>query len=141
MPSFTTCRRIEFADTDMAGIAHFTALFRYMESAEHEFLRHVGMSVVGKDENAVTLSWPRVAAQCDFQSAARFEDEVEIEMGIERIGEKSVTYRFQFRLDGRPLAEGRMTSVCCRITPGRPPVPIPIPPDVRRRLQQAGSPQ
>ena len=29
----------EFCDTDMAGIVHFANFFRFMESAEVEFLR------------------------------------------------------------------------------------------------------
>src|SRR5213078_989612 len=46
MPAvFRTTRRVEFADTDMAGIVHFANFFRYMESAEHEFLRSHGLSV------------------------------------------------------------------------------------------------
>ncbi len=30
-PRFVTTRRVEFIDTDMAGIVHFTNFFRYME--------------------------------------------------------------------------------------------------------------
>ena len=39
MSTFTTTRRVEFGDTDMAGIMHFANFFRFMESAETEFLR------------------------------------------------------------------------------------------------------
>ena len=39
MPTFRTTRRVEFRDTDAAGIVHFSAFFFYMESVEHEFLR------------------------------------------------------------------------------------------------------
>ena len=55
---FTTSKRVEFRDTDAAGIMHFSAYFTYMEEAEHELLRSIGTSVVlnvGDD----TLSWPR----------------------------------------------------------------------------------
>ena len=46
MPYEFRCRqRVEFADTDMAGIVHFSNFFRYMERAEHEFLRSLGLSV------------------------------------------------------------------------------------------------
>jgi acyl-CoA thioester hydrolase len=30
---FKLTRRVEFAETDMAGIVHFSNFFRYMESA------------------------------------------------------------------------------------------------------------
>ena len=39
-------RRVEFSETDMAGIIHYSAYFQYMEEAEHEFLRSLGLSVV-----------------------------------------------------------------------------------------------
>ena len=54
MPTtFSTKRRVELRDTDAAGIAHFSAYFRYMEQSEHEFLRHVGLSVIlqGREPN------------------------------------------------------------------------------------------
>jgi len=38
-PRFVTSRRVEFVDTDMAGIVHFTNFFRYMEQARIGFLR------------------------------------------------------------------------------------------------------
>ena len=42
---FRTTRRVEFGDTDMAGIAHFANFFRYMEAAETDFLLARGLSV------------------------------------------------------------------------------------------------
>ena len=44
---FKTERRVEFRDTDAAGIVHFSVFFAYMEQAEHEFLRSLGLSVHG----------------------------------------------------------------------------------------------
>ena len=38
-------RRVEFSETDMAGIVHYSNFFRYMEAAEHEFFRALGFSV------------------------------------------------------------------------------------------------
>ena len=45
---FRTKRRVEFADTDMAGIIHFTSLFRYMEETEHAFFRSLAWSIIGR---------------------------------------------------------------------------------------------
>ena len=42
---FVTTRRVEFGDTDMAGIMHFANFFRFMEAAETDFLRSLGLSV------------------------------------------------------------------------------------------------
>ena len=40
--AFTMQRRVEFAETDMAGILHFSNYFRFMESVEHAFFRSLG---------------------------------------------------------------------------------------------------
>lgn len=131
---FRTTQRIEFRDTDAAGIAHFSAFFAYMEEVEHEFLRHVGLSVLMSDDDG-RISWPRVSVQCDFQNAVRFEDTLDIELRLERLGTKSATYTFLFQHAGRPVASGRMTSVCCRIEPHGPPRSIAIPEAIAARLR------
>ena len=132
-PPFHTTRRVEFSHTDAAGIAHFAAFFEYMEQAEHELLRSRDLSVFMNDDAGI-ISWPRVAAKCEFQSAARFEDVLEIEVQIARVGEKSITYAFQFRLDGTEVASGELTAVCCRMTDQSPPQSIPIPQWFREKL-------
>ena len=92
---YRTTRRVEFRDTDAAGIMHFSAFFNYMEQVEHEFLRHLGMSVFEEDDEGV-ISWPRVSASCDYQGAVRFEDVMDIEIEVARRGEKSLTFGFRF---------------------------------------------
>lgn len=132
---FLTQRRVEFCETDAAGIAHFSALFTYMEQAEHALLRAVGTSVVVKDESGV-VSWPRVNASCQYEGVVRFEDVLDIAVSIERIGTSSVAYRFDFTHDGRPVAKGKMVSVCCRISPGEPLRSIPIPQGLAEQLRK-----
>ncbi|HEX4129638.1 MAG TPA: thioesterase family protein [Pirellulales bacterium] len=110
---FHTRRTVEFRDTDAAGIVHFSVFFQYMEQAEHEFLRARGLSVMGRDEHGV-LGWPRVAASCDYRGSARFEDTVEIELRVERVGEKSISYGFTFSVASREIGTGKLTAVCCR---------------------------
>lgn len=132
---YETTRRVEFRDTDAAGIMHFASFFPYMESAEHELLRSLGTSVVVQDEEG-TLSWPRVAARCDYQGPARFEEELTIRVGVERLGRTSVTYRFEFTRQGAAVASGSITAVCCRIAHGSPPRPVPIPLAVAEGLRR-----
>ena len=72
---YRTKRKIEFVDTDMAGIVHFTRFFVFMETAEHEFLRSLGTSVA-TEWNGDKIGWPRLAASCEYLSPLRFEDEV-----------------------------------------------------------------
>jgi acyl-CoA thioester hydrolase len=131
---FHTTRRVEFCETDAAGIIHFGAFFEFMEQAEHELLRSRDLSVFMNDDAGI-ISWPRVAAKCEFQSAARFEDVLEIEVNIARLGNKSITYAFQFRLEGTDVASGEITACCCRMTDQAPPEPIAIPQWFREKLK------
>jgi acyl-CoA thioester hydrolase len=137
LPPFIYNRRIEFRDTDAAGIAHFSTFFNFMEEAEHAFLRSRGLSVVMHDAEG-KISWPRVSAKCDYRSAVQFEDEMTIEVTIARLGKKSATFAFTFRAGERLVAEGEITAVCCRIVAGKPPRGIPIPADIRAKLETNG---
>ena len=134
MAAFVATRRIEFRDTDAAGIMHFASFFPLMESVEHEFLRHLGLSVI-THETPGPISWPRVHAECDFHSAVRFEDVLTIELSIARVGEKSVTYHFAIGQDNRTVANRRITAVCCRMLLGCPPESRPIPSSIVQKLQ------
>jgi 4-hydroxybenzoyl-CoA thioesterase/acyl-CoA thioester hydrolase len=131
---FYTSRLVEFADTDMAGIIHFSAYFRYMESAEHELLRSVGFSVY-TEIDGVPISFPRVAAACEFDSPSRCEDMLDIAVTVRHVGNTSVTYGFDFSTKGRDVAHGTMTSVCCRVEHGKPPESLPIPDALAKELR------
>src|SRR5439155_10782509 len=93
---FKVQRRVEFSETDMAGIVHYSNFFRYMEAAEHEFFRSLGFSVVTRQVDP-PVGWPRVHAECDYKHPLRFEDEVEIRLLVSQKRSKLFTYEFQFR--------------------------------------------
>ena len=132
---FVTTRRVEFGDTDMAGIVHFANFFRFMEAAETAFLRSLGASVNWKADG---LKWgfPRVAASCDYRKPARFEDVLTVAVTVERVGDKSITYRYDFtNQHGEPIAVGRVTAVFCRTTTPDDLESAPIPPELRAKLE------
>jgi YbgC/YbaW family acyl-CoA thioester hydrolase len=117
MPYEFRCRqRVEFADTDMAGIVHFANFFRYMERAEHEFLRSLGLSVHAVDGDDL-VSWPRVNAECKFRAPLSFEDEMDVHLLVRQKRSKSVTYEFRFYKKGAedPVAIGAITVVSVSI--------------------------
>ena len=110
-------RRVEFSDTDMAGIVHYSNFFRYMETAEHAFFRSLGFSVVTRQTDP-PVGWPRVHADCDYFQPLRFEDEIEIHLLVTEKRSKSLSYQFRFRrLTPGPVLEvarGNMTVVCVK---------------------------
>jgi len=124
---FVTTRRVEFCETDAAGIVHFASYLCYMEQAEHELLRSIGLSVCEPQEDGWHLSWPRVHVECDFQGSARFEEVLDINVHVSRLGEKSITYEFEFKRGVRDIARGRVVAVCCRVKTDSILQSIPIP--------------
>ena len=132
MPPFTVSRRVEFGDTDLAGIVHFPNFFRYMEAAETAFLRSRGLTVAWT-EGGVKYGFPRVSVGCDYSSPARFEDELDIAVTLEKLGTKSVSYRFDVTCRGRAVAVGRMTAVYARSTADGLET-LAIPDDIRAKL-------
>lgn len=131
-----TCRRVEFADTDMAGIIHFSRYFVFMESAEHELFNAVGTSV-HTTVDGEAIGWPRLRASCEFVRPVRFEDEVEIVARVRRKGSRSITWGFELRHRGELVARGELVTVCCALAAGAPPRSIPIPETIARRLAEA----
>lgn len=116
---FETTRAIEFSETDMAGIVHFSNFFRWMETAELQFLNSIGVPVV-KQDGEIFYGWPRQKASFDFKIPVRFGDVIRLKLIVKEIRIRSVRYGVTIRIDkpGAPLAaRGEMTTVWTRINP------------------------
>ena len=133
---FKMHRMVEFAETDMAGILHFSNYFRFMEAVEHAFFRSLGRSISETQPDGTVVGWPRVSAACSFKAPAFYEDEIEIVAIVDRIGVKSLTLRYDFLRDQTLLAKGTMKIVCCVFRPGGPMTSIPTPPDFAILLEE-----
>lgn len=105
--AFRYPRRVQFHETDLAGIAHFSWYFRYMEEAEHALWRSLGMSIAPRDG---AVGFPRVAASCDFKAPLHFEDEFEVVVQVETIGRRSIRYTCTLQRGDQVVAVGSMTS-------------------------------
>lgn len=112
---FKLTRQVEFSETDMAGIMHFSNFFRYMEVAEHAFFRSLGTSIHAAGNS---LGWPRVHVECDFKHPLRFEDVVEISLFVREKKKKSLVYTFVFRKlneqPAREVARGMVAVACVK---------------------------
>lgn len=104
---FTWRRRVEFAETDTAGVAHFASFFRWMEEAEHALYRSVGGTAYRWDEDGVE-GMPRSAASCEYRRPVRYGDELEIRLIVREMTERSITYEVEFHRAG---AEGPAVEV------------------------------
>ena len=104
-PSISIRRRLQWIDTDAQGIWHHSVVIRWVEEAEVELHRSLGIL-------AETLgATPRVRTEFDFAGAVRFDDVVDIALAVEAVGETSVTYAVEVTSDSRPIVTGRMIAV------------------------------
>ncbi len=114
---FRVTRRVEFNETDLAGIVHFSNFYRYMETVEQAFLRSLGHSVVMRQYDP-PLGFPRVHASCDFRRPLHFEDLVELHLLVKEKRPRSLSYQIRFhRVEPDPLSDlavGILTVVCVR---------------------------
>ena len=139
----TIRRRVQFHETDAAGIVHFSCFFRYMEEAEHALWRAAGMSI---SERTIPVGFPRVAASFDFKQALRFEDEFDITIRIVEIADKTITYQCvltrprpigdEGAVTAAPaLATGSLTIICVTREPNMPMKARSIPSEIRDRFE------
>lgn len=134
--SFEITRRVEFCETDMAGIVHFSNFYRWMEQVEHEFFRALDLTIVNHQPNGQTFGWPRVSCSCRFEAPARYNDVLTVKLYVQRIGVKSLTYEVQIFNDTLRLAKGVMKTVCCVVTDGKPLQSVEIPREYLDRITE-----
>jgi YbgC/YbaW family acyl-CoA thioester hydrolase len=126
-------RRLHFSETDMAGIAHFSVYFRFLEEAEHALWRAAGLSI---GEVALTGGWPRVSASFDYKSPLRFEDEFEVAVRIGTVTRRSVQYEFTITRGDVLVGTGSLTAVSTAREDGRLRA-VDIPQEMIARLRSA----
>jgi YbgC/YbaW family acyl-CoA thioester hydrolase len=138
---FTLTRRIEFAETDMAGIVHFANFYRMMENTEHAFFRSLGFSIHG-DYDGVHIGWPRVSTSCDFFKPLRFEDMVDVQLLVAEVRNRSIRYGFRFwkteNGERVEVARGMVSTVCASVDKKAGVIAaVPIPEVIRARIAAA----
>lgn len=137
-------RRVEFAETDMAGIMHFANFFRFMEAAEHEFFAHLGLDVHTAVEGSM-VGMARIEAHCEYLAPLHFGDQVEVQLRVRAVEDKTLTYDFLFRRIGpegdrqEPLvARGRLKVIRVRREPGAERIrAVPLEDSIRSRIEAA----
>lgn len=137
---FRATRRVEFSETDLAGIVHFSNFFRYMETVEHAFWRSLGSSIIMTQFDP-PLGMPRVHASCDYRRPARFEDLLEMRLLVMEKRTRSLSYQIRFyRVEPGPpeeLARGKLTVVCVRRTATGALESVPLPTALADQIQVA----
>ncbi|TAK98576.1 MAG: acyl-CoA thioesterase [Verrucomicrobia bacterium] len=137
---FKLVRRVEFSETDMAGIVHYSNFFRYAEAAESAFFRSLGLSI-RPPQAAQEVGWPRVHAECDYAQPLRFEDEIEIHLLVAEKSARKFVYQFRIRkLNAQPpveVARGKIIAVCVKQDGPHHMKVAQIPADIAEKIEVA----
>lgn len=112
--SETIRRRVQWMDTDAAGIWHHSVVIRWTEEAEAELHRRLG---IVEETFGVT---PRVKTEFDFTGSVRFDELVDITLRVGALGETSVTYEIEIVSESGTVATGRLVAVLIDRETGEP---------------------
>lgn len=137
----TSTRRIEFSETDMAGLVHFSNFFKYMETAERDFFEAAGVDLI-RTLPGELVGWPRARAECKFSAPVRFGDTIDIHLAVKAVKDRSI--EFQFRIlrhnpDGSrtQCGKGHMATVLTELTTEGELRSVALPAQVRERINEA----
>jgi len=99
--SYEYLRKIRFAETDAAGIMHFTNILRLVEEAEHNMLAEHEVDVIGP-----MGGWPKVHVEADYVSPLYFGDMANVTLLKMSVGNKSLRYEFKVSCEGELKTKG-----------------------------------
>jgi YbgC/YbaW family acyl-CoA thioester hydrolase len=125
-------RRVQFSETDAAGLVHFSNFFRYFEDAEHALWREAGLSIHPEKS---PIGWPRVSAACEFQRPLRFEQEFDIVVRIAEMTTRTITYAGEIERNGERVAAGSWKIACVTRLADGTMKSAEIPADIANRLK------
>ena len=127
-------RRVEFAETDAAGMVHFSVFFRYMEEAEHAAWRAAGLDIFERHQEQ---SWPRISARFDFKAPLRFQDEFEVRTEMGAVTRSTIQWAHVLMRGKTVIGNGTVTAVCVKKNPDGTMKSAPIPEEIVSRLRSA----
>lgn len=99
-------RTLAWAETDAATHNHFSAVFRWIEDAEHQLYRCLGLGL------EMTSRVPRVHLEVDYSARILYAEQIDVRVGVASLGRASCTYEFTVdKVDGERAASGRYVVV------------------------------
>jgi acyl-CoA thioester hydrolase len=130
---FTIEEHVRWSDIDRAGVIYYAQFLRFFEIAETELFRSVGLSYSDVFER-FDVWLPRVQIHFDFRKPLRLDDLIEVSAYVGRIGNKSLTLKFEVNRKGETelAAEGHTVLACVSKSTFRP---VPLPPEMVARLE------
>jgi YbgC/YbaW family acyl-CoA thioester hydrolase len=113
MPPFRTRIPVRFGEVDRAGVVYYPIFLHYFHAAFEAWWAARGLPYPEMIERR-RVGFPAVDVRCRYAKPLRYGDEPEIEVAVERIGGRSVTFRYRVHLEGvdGPAAEASVVTAC-----------------------------
>ena len=121
--------RVRYHECDAQGIVFNANWLTYFDVTLTEWFREAFGSYGALVEAGCDVVLAETTVT--FRGSARFDDELAIDAGVERLGSTSMVARFTARRDGEALVEGRTVYV---FVDPKTMAKLQIPGDVRERL-------
>jgi acyl-CoA thioester hydrolase len=99
---FTVTRRVAWSETDQSGAYQFAQVLSYAEDAETALLRHAGVLAL------LHPRLPRIYAEASYSAPAYFDQELDIDIALVRLGRSSLHYLFRVLRGPVLCARGRL---------------------------------
>ena len=124
---------IRWADNDAYGHVNNTVYYEWFDSAVNQWLVRQGLLDMAAGDPIGLV----VETGCRFFAPLTFPGDVDVGIGVERLGSSSVTYRVGIFAAGseQTAAQGHFTHVCVDRASRRP---VPLPEAWRTALAELG---
>jgi len=130
---FTSRRRVQFGETDAAGIVFYPNFFRWFDESTHDLLRDAGYSVAAMIDRGYAV--PIVECHARFLKPLTFEDELEVRSRVGEIRTRAFRVDHEIRRADEVVCEGYEVRMWVRFgARGAGVVAEPIPAELRHRL-------
>lgn len=136
--SFVYERPVRFEDVDAARIVFFARYLNYAHEAMEALLGGLDGGYV-RLVNERRIGVPAVHVECDFRAPLRFGDVACIATTAARVGNKSVTFRYDFSRKADRVDVATIEHVCA-VTNLDALRAIAVPDDLRALLKKNASP-
>ena len=129
MPPFRHTLRVRYQECDAQGVVYFARYPEYYDISLTEMFREA----VGSYQAMVDAGVDLVVAEQSlrYRSPARFDELVDVEIVIDKLGTTSMLSSYAISRDGEELVEGDMRHVFIEVATK---AKTPIPDDIRTAL-------
>ena len=113
--SFSIIYRIPYSDCTVGNHVYYARYLDWLERARNEFFRKIGVTFQSLVDQGIML--PVVSSHVDYKGAARYDDEVKIEVAVTEVGSVKLTFDYRITLvsTGKLITTAQTVHVCTNL--------------------------